>query len=177
MITKSNGYQWIKQFYGDRCTKRSGVPLINHIDEGIEILNRIGAADHVKEAFAIHPLIQTDTDLKTNFHDLINGWSGLPITASVIALALEYRNIANAFLSNKIDTWDGKPVKIDQIRLSPLGEVNEMLIADKVQNRKDFLRYHRETHPRSLELAYYFECWLEALSITEEHYQALVKGL
>jgi len=174
MITP--GFERIKQFYGDRCAKRSGVPLINHITEGIEILDRLGSGDHIKEAFAIHPLVQADEDLKANFDNLING-PGLPISAAVLALALEYRNIANDFLSDQIDTWDGKPVSLKKIRLSPLDAVNTMLIADKVQNRKDFLRYHKGTHPRSLELDFYFNYWLEVLGISEPRYQELTEGL
>jgi hypothetical protein len=46
-----------------------------------------------------------------------------------------------------------------------------MLIADKVQNRKDFELYHEATHPRSKELAMYFRLWLEKLGVSEENYQ------
>ena len=52
-----------------------------------------------------------------------------------------------------------------------------MLVADKVQNRKDFLAFHEGIHERTLELDYYFKYWLEALQITEEMYEELVKGL
>lgn len=69
-------------------------------------------------------------------------------------------------MSQKIGTTD-------YIRTSPLFEVNDMLIADKVQNRKDFITYHRETHARSKELGQYFQLWLNALEITEETYQSL----
>jgi len=52
-----------------------------------------------------------------------------------------------------------------------------MLVADKVQNRKDFLAYHKGTHARSDELDYYFKLWLRRLDISEERYQELVEGL
>ncbi|MDJ1501575.1 hypothetical protein [Xanthocytophaga agilis] len=60
---------------------------------------------------------------------------------------------------------------MEEIRLSPLNEVNQMLIADKIQNRKDFERYHQQSHARSEELTIYFANWLKRLGISEEKYQ------
>ena len=60
------------------------------------------------------------------------------------------------------------------IALSPLADVNAMLVADKVQNRKDFIAHHRATHPRSAELDCYFALWLERLGVTEARYAELV---
>ena len=48
-----------------------------------------------------------------------------------------------------------------------------MLIADKIQNRKDFELYHLGKHERSSELEQYFKNWLERLNITEEFYQEI----
>jgi hypothetical protein len=86
----------------------------------------------------------------------------------VVALALEYRHIANATLSQRSITSS------TEIPLSPLAEVNEMLVADKVQNRYDFVLHHAATHPRASELARYFTLWLERLSIDEARYAELV---
>jgi hypothetical protein len=52
-----------------------------------------------------------------------------------------------------------------------------MLIADKIQNRKDFELYHLGKHERSSELDSYFKNWLERLDITEEFYQETKKEL
>ena len=46
-----------------------------------------------------------------------------------------------------------------------------ILIADKIQNRKDFELYHLGKHERSDELDSYFKNWLERLNISEEFYQ------
>jgi hypothetical protein len=83
-------------------------------------------------------------------------------SATVLALALEYRNIANATLSHRQISGPR------DIPLSPLKVVNEMLVADKIQNFKDFLIHHRTTHARHRELTTYFVHWLNRLGITRE---------
>lgn len=57
---------------------------------------------------------------------------------------------------------------------SPLDEVNQMRVADNVQNRADFLAHRAASHPRATELARYFELWLLRLAIDETRYQSLV---
>ena len=72
-----------------------------------------------------------------------------------VVLAMEYRSVANRYLSNM-------PLRAtEDIELSLLPEVNQMLIADKVQNRKDFLIYHADSHPRADALSQYFVNWLQ----------------
>ncbi|MGK0389502.1 MAG: hypothetical protein ACI94Y_002242 [Maribacter sp.] len=44
-------------------------------------------------------------------------------------------------------------------------EVKQMLIADKVQNYKDFMLYHYKLHTRSDELYEYFQNWSKLLGI------------
>jgi len=162
-------YNQIKRYYGDKSTKRFDVPLINHIDEGLTILNIIGASKYAKAAYCIHPMTQGDESLSEWFYgeNWLENMYECDHNGQVIALALEYRSVANECLS------DRDIVSAEQIRLSPLKEVNDMLIADKIQNRKDFETYHKYTHDRSNELDRYFKMWLERLSITEERYQEI----
>lgn len=172
-------YQAIQVFYGDRTAKRSGVPLINHINEGIVIMERRGASHEAKMAFAIHPIFQNDVDLQDSGMKLIKG---IQLNATSIALAMEYRWVANNFLSEKIIEAPGSWGSIDLVPkhpllLSCLPEVNEMLVADKVQNYKDFLRYHMATHAAAGRLDYYFRLWLKRLGISDEDYQELTEGL
>jgi hypothetical protein len=42
-----------------------------------------------------------------------------------------------------------------------------------VQNRKDFITYHKATHPRTEQLDMYFKNWLTALDINEATYVSL----
>lgn len=152
----------IKEFYSDKTTNRFKVPLINHINEGIYILKYINASKEAIEAFRLHPIFQGDEDLKNNHQRLS------VVNSSVVMLIMEYRNIANASLSDVVYN-DWQPLRLKhQIKISPIGDVNKMLIADKVQNWKDFKLYHLKTHERSEELDFYFRSWFRALNITEE---------
>lgn len=180
MIKDTIEYQLISAHYGDRVAQRSQVPLMNHINEGLVILDRISATDQAKRAFCLHPLLQEDADLRENYIYASNVCS-----ASTVMLAMEYRSVANEFLSDKMDDIDisqalrplGIATAATQVRLSPLFEVNEMLVADKVQNRKDFITYHRGTHARSRELDDYFLIWLTALKIDEVTYKRFCKAI
>lgn len=163
-------YQAIQEYYGDIKAERSGVPYINHIDEGLIVLDEIRSSTRAKQAFCLHPIVQTNTELQIALsddspldrHNTENG---------PLILAMEYRKVANAYSASH------KEKPIDQIRLSPLPEVNQMLIADKVQNRADFEEFIKADNPRSTELSKYFRNWLARLEVDEEQYRALVKAM
>jgi hypothetical protein len=127
----------------------------------------IGASQRAMRAYCLHPLVQADADLAAHYERLAEYTDDV----QVAALALEYRNIANATLSMR-------PIASpDEIPLSPLREVSDMLIADKVQNRADFVRHHLGIHPRSEELDRYFRMWLERLGVDEARYVELTSML
>jgi hypothetical protein len=192
-VKQSRYYQEVADFYRGRTAERSGVPLIQHIDEGLTIIDRAGGSVGTMQAYCLHPLFQSDQVLASSGVALINKWhsTGFP-SANVMMLVMEYRQQANAWLSDKVTLEEvrdwiptpgpqpdpgyrplikGKPTP------GPLGEVRMMLIGDKVQNRKDFMRYHFDTHPRSKELDHYFMLWLKALGVSREQYNRLVEGL
>ena len=162
-------YRMVSAFYGAGRAARSGVCFMNHIDEGLYVLRQTGATEAACRAFIIHPLLQGDAELPVHLDEVAR-----TVSPRVLALAMEYRNIANATLSQRpID-------KASDIFLSPLPEVNQMLIADKVQNYKDFLRYHLTTHPRSDILDRYFRLWLERLDVSNAdwtRWQGVLNGL
>ena len=159
-------YAAIREYYADERAARSCVPLIAHIDEGIALLDAIGSSLRAKEAFCIHPLLQDDGALAAALEPGSIFERHQP-DAAVVAVAMEYRRVANAYLSHHCKGSD------DLIELSCLVDVNQMLVADKVQNRKDFERFHLETHARSATLALYFANWLRRLGISEERYAEL----
>lgn len=163
-------YLAVQEFYGDRCAKRSSVPYINHIDEGIIILRRYEASDAAIDAYCLHPIFQLDEDMKRAF---LHGQplSKYAVTNEAIGLAVEYRWVANGYLS----TMDIKS-RCDVV-MSPIEAVDDMLIADKVQNRKDFEKYHLGKHPRSKELNDYFMNWMAILGIHEGYYNWLIEPI
>ena len=167
-FTETTEYRAVAHFYGDRRAARSGVFYMNHIDEGLGVLARIGASDAAWRGYCLHPLVQLDEDLATNIERMPEFAS----SPHVLALAMEYRNIANAHLSPREEAMPGAP-----IALSPLQEVNDMLRADKVQNYKDFLLHHTQTHPRSETLQRYFHRWFDRLGISAEFVDELRKWL
>ena len=152
----ANCYKIIKESYGTTRTARSGVPLINHIDEGLEILEALGACSYTKAAYCLHPLLQNDEDLGKS---LISEWIN-DVPAKVLILAMEYRKTANAYLCRE-NTDSYTPSDVPEI---PVREVGHMLVADKIQNQKDFHLYHFGTHDRSDQLTNYFKNWVSALA-------------
>ena len=166
-LTNTAEYNLIENVYGNKKAKRTGVFYMNHIDEGLYILNKIGASYQAKLGYILHPVFQGDQDLK----DIYNHTSLEKVSYQAIINAVEYRNVANEYLSFR------KIRDIEDIRLSPLKDVNHMLIADKIQNRKDFEIYHKDKHERSKELVKYFNNWMQRLDITEKFYQDTVAEL
>lgn len=163
-------YRAIRDWYGNRRAARSGVPLIAHIDEGLAVLDRIGASLQARQAFCLHPMLQQDEALLASLAP-DSPLLACALDVRALLLAMEYRAVANAYLSEHCVS------DMDCIRLSPSKDVNDMLIADKVQNRKDFEIHHASTHPRAEVLALYFGNWLRALGVDEARYRALVAGL
>jgi hypothetical protein len=162
-MTQDTEYKLMEEFYGNGMAQRSGVFFMNHLDEGLYILGQIGASVHAKLAYLLHPMFQSDEDLKASADKQFESKT----YQRNLMLAMEYRSVANEYLSKR------EINSIEEIRLSPLVDVNDMLIADKVQNRKDFLMYHLGTHARSEVLDQYFKNWLKRLGVTEGEYDTL----
>lgn len=155
------GYKAIQEYYGDDRAQRSGVYLMNHIDEGITIMNAIGASDKAIEAYCLHPLFQNDKDLLVNLHRTVE------FDPHVMTLVMEYRHKANLYLCRP-NTDHFKTADVNGVVGQLIPEVRDMLIADKIQNQKDFLKYHYGKHSRSDQLNQYFHNWIEYLNPPQE---------
>jgi hypothetical protein len=173
----------IMAFYGERTAERSGVPLINHIFEGVSILQALTSDEVAAKAFCLHPIYQSDSDLLEHGVRYTKMFGSLFDPMSLV-YAMEYRRVANNFLSGAV-RWEpmgdgpGKTIltKAEDIELSVLPGVNHMLVADKVQNRKDFLAHHFGKHEKSDILDAYFRLWLERLSISPTSYTRITELL
>lgn len=163
MLTKE--YQAAERIFGHRKAARSDQWYMNHVDEGLFILNYLGASEKAKKAFCLHPVVQNDEELAKNFPQL----SSCSDDPEVIALAMEYRSVANEYLAKR------KLKGPERIRLSPLKDVNDMLIADKIQNYKDFLLYHKDTHENSDGLDHYFRNWFQKLGVSMKTFEFITK--
>lgn len=160
-------YELISQYYGNRTAKRSGLPLMNHIDEGLAILKRYTDIEQdTLKAFCIHPIIQ----------DNITSIDLSEVSVDVLVLATQYAETANAYLPQHHRSYDDIMPRI------PTFQVQLMLIADKVQNYKDFFNTFRhqqhllEKHDYQL-LSRYFDNWLYYLQVTPVTYNSLVARL
>lgn len=154
-------YKLVERIYSDRVAQRSQVFLMNHIDEGIQIGRIIGATDAAIKSYCLHPMLQADLELVTYMPTVLQP----EIDRLELLLAMEYRNKANAWLSDKVSTVDGITTYDGAPTPGPLPEVRDMLVMDKVQNYKDFLLYH-SNHHRAIELDAYFKRWFVALGLT-----------
>ena len=144
----------IRDHYGDKKAERSGIPLIHHIVEGLMILTRIKAKRSIRQAWCLHPIVQSDDDLKAAIR------MGIPVNfgqqhIQALLLAMEYRHVANSFLSHH----DGIEFKVIRDKVNAIPGIREMLIADKIQNWKDFSAQPRGTYANEDRLDIYFNEW------------------
>lgn len=168
-------YSEVSKFYGDRRASRSGLPYMRHIDEGLYILSKLGGTPAALRAFCLHPLIQGRED----FQDSVNKGVlerafklGRKETAEAVALAIEYRYIANAYTSRM------PPSDQYKITRSPLEQVNLMLKADKIQNYKDALLSVIPKYPEeATRLITYFEHYMEYFEIDAEEFKGWLYDL
>lgn len=118
---------------GASCPRRTGVMFMHHIDEGLAVLRSLDASGQAKRAWCLHPLLQADADLQAALPRLAT----LTEDPYVLVLAMEYRRLANAYLSHREIT------SISERDLGVLPEVVNMLHADKVQTTRTSSRTTR----------------------------------
>src|SRR6266404_3441979 len=98
-LKERRAYQLIERQYEGKIARRSGVPYLNHINEGIFLLcRRFGFQPDLIDAYCLHPLFQSDRSLAK-----VMATAGHPALADssgrVLVLAMEYRRVANSYIS------------------------------------------------------------------------------
>lgn len=141
-------YAAIRDYYAGVTSARSGVKKINHIIEGMELLEAWDRPPIELQAFCLHPLVQMNVDS--------------PKTPAS-PLALDYAIAEDKYLCRPENDHIEDEVQL-QDRIGNISEsVAWMLLADKVQNQKDFRKYHWFTHERAYQLEAYFNLWIKTL--------------
>jgi hypothetical protein len=162
-------YKLIQQKYQGKIAKRSGLGYMSHIQEGIFIIQLLyGDDQNLVEAYCLHPIFQNDRLLSQL---LVENSSELSlILPQTIVFCMEYRNIANSYtIKNKIKNPES-------IKIGSLEMIHKMLVADKIQNKKDFMKYMYLKHERpsyvkaSEHGLQYFDSWLDRLSVSKKTY-------
>lgn len=143
-------YRTIAEFYGDRRAKRSNVPLMNHINEGVDLLRLWGRSQLEIKAYCLHPIVQNSEPVDVS-------WS------PAFSLAGEYRDRANSYLCRPETDYLTTTGQLAGVLGKMYEECAFLLLADKVQNQKDFRAYHWFTHKRRLNLEHYFNLWIHTL--------------
>ena len=148
-------YKMVAAYYGNRVAKRSSCRLMEHIDEGLMLLENWGVGIPLLRAWCLHPLMQDDR-LYLEYIQY-----GSTMNEQATRIAVEYRAIANAYLPKH------------QSRLpdiSAMDEVNTLLLVDKLHNRWQFentCMRRPGIYPNEQRLRQYFHEWLEALSLNQ----------
>ena len=172
-MNKYKYYSVIDNFYKGMSTSK-GVPYINHINEGINHLENMKVDDDVINAFILHPFVQC-VNLKGTYKDCLLTEKELEKHINIFEIEPEiafelllYRKYANSYLCR--ETTDNFSIHDAYRYLNNLINYQttvKMLIADKLQNFKDFLLY-RQDHPRKEFLNQYFTIWLNILANISE---------
>lgn len=155
---KFTEYEIISKHWDDNCAVRTGIHYMNHVDEGLRIIKEVNGSERAMRIFALHGFLQNCYADNTFNSDVLSD-----VAPDVLIGAMEYRAVANAHLSHH---------RPDTLVLSEDADVNTALIADKVQNFRDFERFHNGCHLRSKQLKQYFERWLNALDVSTTTYEA-----
>ena len=140
-------YKAIQQVYGERKAVRSKVPYMNHIDEGCAIIEHYFQDELMQRAFCLHPIYQVP-EFKA-IADRLGVLRGLSKTVKFFAD--DYGFIANQYLAKH-------PLQTNPSRVN-YGQsegLRRMLVGDKIQNYKDFVLYHFDTHENGEKLNNYF---------------------
>jgi len=147
-------------------SRRSQQSHFIHVRQGIEILRAMKSSYAAQRAFAIHPLLQDKEKLDFYRFRMEN------CSVHAVVLAMEFCALATAGKRphNPLGkTW--------MPAVSNVHEVNDMLIADKIQNWVSYKKYHN-LYPDldKKQMIAYFNKWFDALGVTQPMVDIIADG-
>lgn len=148
-------YHFIKDYYKDKCAKRSGLPYINHIEEGLAVGVYLDCQPEALEAYMLHPIFQDEIESQFDLSE---------IEPNILQLAKDYATVANAYLPYSGSRQEAEAALKD---VENTFYTTQMLAMDKIQNYKDFKLYN-SNHPNAELLTKYFEDWFDILELPNE---------
>lgn len=116
-------YNYMKDLFSTSVSKRTKDLSTNPMEEGLAILNILESNHITKKAYCIHQLFHNDESLERSWDG--NRFPNCDIKSML--LAMEFRTL-----------YKSKPNRNGIIKLSPIKEVNEMMLAYKMQQYKNF---------------------------------------
>ena len=172
-------YLAIAESFKGKTAERTSLPYMNHIDEGLRVLDALDATLVTKQAFCLHPLVQLDTVLINEITSV--GYINTA-TPQAILLAMEYRNCLNKISSKSvISKFSPRFVEKLQSRIKTFPGLYHMAVADKIQNNKDFTENYIDgssKHANYKGLTRYFNFWLHnILRLSDEDVKMLTAML
>lgn len=161
MYQNSAEYQAIQSIYGDQKTLQgNGVPFMNHINEGLHILHRIKASDNAQRAYCLHPIMQVN-GLADEF---LSSSYLKEVDPRALVTAGMFANTVNAFPLGQFISGNLVGNVEEAAGLIKRNDVMDMILAEMVQNYKDFLNHEGQTDPDRAEINEYFLTWLRFLA-------------
>ena len=160
-------YRLIEKSYRKHTSRRTQQPYMKHIDQGLWLLLHVNDDPAVLGAWCAHPLFQINSVLQEALH----ARTSITEHGRTVVLAMEYRAVANAFLT---PDWSraGLP------RVSAIEEVNQLLVVDKFQNaREAYLFSDKLGEERCAQLDVYFRKWFDALGIDGRRMETLERQM
>jgi len=145
-LVREPEYTYINDLLGNSINKQTHDLRINQIEEGLAILNILNAPNLVRKAYCLHMLFESDEALSKSME-----LNRMPHTdPKSVLLAMEFRNIIKTRINGKI-------------KLSPLSEVNQMILAAKIQRYKTFEILYKGEKPHSDEIERDYQLWIKRL--------------
>ena len=184
-VTLPPEYRLIEEYYAGKSAKRTGLPYMRHIDDGLRILRAMSELrdyetvedqrqwmqesveawyknrfELLTRTFCVHPIYQDNNPEWRHKHLDIGG-------AKDAELCHKYASYVNSYLPAHVD-------RANCPRCLRGSDLWALLVADKLQNYADFnANANKFSTDETAQLQAYFTDWFAALKITTNHLEVV----